>query len=226
MRVYEIHNLARLVRCVRARFARPSSNANHSSASRAARGTDAQTVVRRRRKIRWTLGGETIASKGSRPISNDLRPRRLGDAHVRRAEEAEGAVAEAADDRGCVVYKCRAAGPGNGSRKTRVRRGPFGLGAAPRRALPRHDGAPVARAAVKGRAFLVVVECQRTLLRTADDHNDGVRRRITQPGLFEGQFGGGLLGARRQSTRRRRRAEAVQPEGVQRRSSQDAGSGE
>ena len=31
----------------------------------------------------------------------------------------------------------------------------FGLGHA--RALPRHDGAPVARAAVKGRAFLVVV---------------------------------------------------------------------
>ena len=33
----------------------------------------------------------------------------------------------------------------------------FGRGHA--RALPRHDGAPVARAAVKGRAFLVVVRC-------------------------------------------------------------------
>ena len=98
--------------CSRAR------NWHRASRDLGPRGRAAGTGLKRLRKraserYRWTIldGGIHTRAALLRPISNDLRPRRLGDAHVRRAEEAEGAVAEAADDRGCVVHKCRAAGP-------------------------------------------------------------------------------------------------------------------
>ena len=123
----------------------------------AARG-QASTRLRRRasERYRWTILDGGLHTRGGaplRPVPDDLRPRRLGDAHVRRAEEAEGAVAEAADDRGCVVEIVAWPARCSGSRKTRARRGPFGLWARPRSCSPTTRRRPGRTGRGKGTCF-------------------------------------------------------------------------
>ena len=125
-----------------------------SASRRRGRGTSIYDVhpVVRQRKIDGQLDGGRQATGSLRPISNDLRPRRLGDAHVRRAEEAEAAVAEAADDRGCVDKSVARPAP-CAALVTYARGGPFGLWARPRSCSPTTRRRPGRTGRGKGTCF-------------------------------------------------------------------------
>ena len=144
--------------CGRNSTAPPSGRRGcRASRGRADRPLHTTGAQRERREIdkdgQFRLGQARCKQRPLRPVPDDLRSRRLGDAHVRRAEEAEGAVAEAADYRGCVDKSVAWPARCSGSRKTRARRGPFGLWARPRSCSPTTRRRPGRTGRGKGTCF-------------------------------------------------------------------------